>query len=169
MKNVLFLLLLVIILGCNDNEVEESMLIARGNINSGAFETARYHIEIVLKADTANIEALMLYGRLEMELKNYKEALSKYNRIIEINYDYVAAYRERAIVYRNMGMPEKAIADYSRLVAIYSDDGNVYLERGNVYFDLNKMDLACQDWKQALELGVLDAERIIQKFCNESE
>lgn len=169
MKNFFLFLFLILFVACNENDTKEELLIARANLNKGAFETTRYHLDQVLRVDSVNIEAIMLYGRLEKELKNYKEALNKFNQVLEINYDYVAAYRERAIVLLNLGLPEKAIADYSRLIAIYSDDGNIFLERGNVYFELNKMDLACQDWKQAAELGVGDANRIIEKFCQDAE
>lgn len=168
MKYLLFALSLIFVLSCS-KDPEETILLARANLNKGAYETARYHIEELMKQDSNSIEALMLYGRLEKEQKNYQNAIKYYDKVLNLNFDYVAAYKERAVAYRQLGLLEKAVADYARLIAIYSDDGSIYLDRGNVYFEMNKMDKACQDWEEAYKLGIGEAKRIIEKFCNTNE
>jgi hypothetical protein len=66
-------------------------------------------------------------------------------------------------------MLEESLKDLNKLISLYGEDGQMYLERANLYLEMNQMDAACQDWKHASELGISEAGRISEKFCNQIE
>jgi len=164
MKNILLILTFISLLSCT-SDPDEQLLQARANINKGAYETARYHLDDLLKSDSTVAEAYMLLGRIENKLNNYKEAKAILNKCLENNPKYVEAYKERSVTNIKLGLNEDAIADLTKLISLYGDDGSIYLERGNLYLGVGKMDEACRDWLKASELGESEALRIHKKFC----
>lgn len=168
MKKLFLVLFLSLLVSCSDDPTE-LLLLSRASVNNGSYETARYNLEKLIKIDSTHQEAYMLMGRLEFELSNLKESVKYYDKVIEMNPQYVAAYHERAKVNRRLGLSDKAIKDLTYLLSLYNTDGAIFLERANVYFEMDLMDLACQDWKKAYELGIIEADRIYQKFCVEFE
>ena len=50
-------------------------------------------------------------GREHLRTENYEAALAAFNRAIELDPDYVFAYRNRAQVYRRLGRSAEAEAD----------------------------------------------------------
>ncbi|MCH8351310.1 MAG: tetratricopeptide repeat protein [Chloroflexi bacterium] len=50
-------------------------------------------------------------GREHLRTENYEAALAAFNRAIELDPDYVFAYRNRAAVYRRLGRSAEAEAD----------------------------------------------------------
>ncbi|MFA5511948.1 MAG: tetratricopeptide repeat protein [Candidatus Kapaibacterium sp.] len=164
MKKYFLLLLALIMISCSDTP-EEVLMNARANLNKGAYETARFHLDQIIKNDSSNCEAHLLYGRLEFEQKNFDAAIQSLNKSVTSNPDFLPAYKERAKVFRKLGLLDKAIQDLSRLLLSYADDGSIYLERGNIYFEMDMMSFACEDWLKANELGISEAKRIYDKFC----
>ncbi|MBX3042700.1 MAG: hypothetical protein KIT33_01250 [Candidatus Kapabacteria bacterium] len=168
MKKIILLISLLLMISCSE-ENDERLLKAKANLNKGAYESARLNLEKVIKNDSTNYEAFVLMGRLEFAMDNLKESLVYYDIALEINPDYVAAYKERAKSYRMLGLLDKSINDLSSIINIYHDDGFIFLERANVFFEKGDMDSACRDWTKANELGIGEAKRIYQKFCQEME
>jgi tetratricopeptide (TPR) repeat protein len=164
MKNILLILTFITLISCT-SDPEEQLLLARANINKGAYETARYHLDDLLKSDSTVAEAYMLLGRLENKLNNYKEAKTILDRCLANNPQYVEAYKERSVTNKKLGLNSEAIADLTKLLTLYGEDGSIYLDRGNLYLGVGKLDDACRDWLKAGELGETEALRIHKKFC----
>jgi tetratricopeptide (TPR) repeat protein len=168
MKYLLYVLLLSLVLSCS-TDPDEALLNAKANLNKGAFETARYHLENLIEDDSTNFEAFLLMGKLENELKNYHEAVKYLSKSVTLNPEFIPAYKERAKIYRKIGDLNNSLKDLQVLIDLYPKDGSIYFERANVYFDMDKMDEACQDWLKASELGEGEAKRIYEKFCVQME
>jgi Flp pilus assembly protein TadD len=73
--------------------------------------------------------------------------------------------RSRAICNFYLNDFEKAIADYNTIANIDAKLGYVYSERGVCFQKLNRLDLACADWKKAIEFGYDECQKDIDAFC----
>jgi Tfp pilus assembly protein PilF len=66
-----------------------------------------------------------------------------------------------------MGLFPQAKADMDASIGYQPNHGASYFFRGRSYEALGSIQLACTDWKKALELGTKDAEVFIQEKCNQ--
>src|SRR5208282_248957 len=115
---------LLIIAGCADNKT-----INRLNANKW-FETGR-------QAGIAN---------------RWNEAIDAFNKALELNPKYAAAYYNRGAAYYYLGSYNQAIADYNKAIELNMKDAMVYYNRGSAYYSLGKYDLAIADYDKAIEL-----------------
>lgn len=60
----------------------------------------------------------------------------------------------------------KAIESFDRLLELYPEHGNGYFNRGMAKARLQDVDAACEDWIKAKNLGVKEAEPLVQNQCS---
>ncbi len=168
MRVILFILIIFTFVACS-NDPDEKLLIAKSNINKGAYETARYHLNDILKSDSSIVEAYFLLGKLENQSEYFEDAKKYLDKCILLNPEYIDAYQERAYSFKKLGLDNEAINDLTKLIELYSIDGSIFLERGLLFMNIGKLDEACQDWKKASELGNSEGLRFYQKFCKTPE
>lgn len=58
-----------------------------------------------------------------------------------------------------------AVVDYTKAIELNPKYGLAYNNRGVAYQALGKLDLACQDWRKAIEVGNSDAADNLKKYC----
>ncbi|KAE8236083.1 hypothetical protein A4X03_0g9560, partial [Tilletia caries] len=63
-----------------------------------------------------------------------------------INPQFFQAYANRALVYRNMGKPVEAAADYNAALKINPNYDVAYIGRGNIYRQAGRIDEAFGDF-----------------------
>ncbi len=83
---------------------------------------------------------------------DYQGAIADYNRAIEIDPNYVAAYNNRGLAYDDLEEYQRAIADYNRAIKLDPNYAHAYYNRGNVYRHLEQDQRAIADYQQAAEL-----------------
>ena len=85
---------------------------------------------------------------------DYDRAIANYDKAIEINPIFVAAYNNRGNAYSKKGQHDQAISDYTKAIEISPRLVDAYSNRGFVYLvKLRNKDKGCADWKTACELG----------------
>jgi tetratricopeptide (TPR) repeat protein len=85
--------------------------------------------------------------------RRYEEALADYGQVTSRDGPNLStAYNNRGIVYRLMGEPDLALADYDKALRINPGFAEAYNGRGNVYNDLEDYDRAIADYTEALRL-----------------
>ena len=72
----------------------------------------------------------------------YKQALSDFNKALEINPNYAGAYYNRGLVNVILEQKEQAISDFSKAIEINPNDAEAYYNRGNVFGDMGNLDKA---------------------------
>ena len=77
------------------------------------------------------IEAYMQDGFLYANDKNYEQALVRFNRVIEIDYQYYDAYYYRGLTYLNLDQRDKAIADFKKYIEEGDDPELVNMAKDN--------------------------------------
>ncbi len=83
---------------------------------------------------------------------NYEGALIDYSKAIEIDIEFIDAYRNRASVKCSLGDYEGAIEDYSKLIEINSEDIDAYEDRGRAKYSLKNYIGAIEDFDKIIKL-----------------
>ena len=94
-------------------------------------------------------------NRGNVRIGQYKltEAISDYDRSIEIAPEYPDAYLNRGIAYEGKRLWEKAIADYDRVLDITPQDPVALNNRGNAKAGQENWEGALTDYQQAAEIA----------------
>jgi tetratricopeptide (TPR) repeat protein len=77
-----------------------------------------------------------------------EEAVTVLSKAIKANKSKSYLYGERANIYRMLGQPEKAFADYTAQINLGAPDG--YENRATLYLEMKKPDLAIADLSRAI-------------------
>ena len=94
-------------------------------------------------------------NRGNVRIGQYKlaEAISDFNRSIEIAPEYPDAYLNRGIAYEGQREWDKAIADYNYVLSIAPQDPVAFNNRGNAKAGQQKWQEALDDYQQAADLA----------------
>ena len=90
-------------------------------------------------------------GNLNLDTKNLTGALSDYTTAIDIKPDS-ATYNNRAIVFLEMNMLDKAIEDANTAIKLNTKDKHPYDTRGQIYMAMNQDEKALNDLDHAISL-----------------
>jgi len=99
--------------------------------------------------------------RIPMFMEVYME-LNEWDKAIEINPDYIDAYRYRGDRYLVKGQYDKAISDYNNVIRLNPEDAEYYSSRGSAYYikglsyffgKKSNYHNAIIDFSKAIELG----------------
>jgi lipoprotein NlpI len=83
----------------------------------------------------------------------WREAVTAFNKAIELSPNFAAAYASRAHVYHMLGQHQQGIADYSQAISRQVGYVQAYYNRGNVYSDSGQYQRALADYSEALRLN----------------
>ena len=81
---------------------------------------------------------------------------------ISLNVD---AIKNRGNVFAILKSYEESINDYRNALTIDTLDAGLYLNLGNVLHQSGNIKLACDNWQKSLDLGKLEAQNLLDQFC----
>jgi len=102
--------------------------------------------------------ALSRLGKMEEAFRDYDAALQLKPGLLE-------AYLNRGIDYLSMGKAREALDDLNTTLKFRKDIGAVYYYRALAFLNLGQRDAACKDFKNALGLGFMVAEKAFRENC----
>lgn len=85
--------------------------------------------------------------------KKYSEALSDYNKAIELSPYYAEPYANRGSVYENLLKYNEALNDYNKAIDLNPNYATAYFNRGNIFNREKKYAKALEDYSKAIELN----------------
>ena len=85
--------------------------------------------------------------------REYDKAVGHYTEAIDLNPEYVNAYNNRGIAYRNKGEIDAAIQDYNKAIDLNPEHADAYNNRGVAYRNKGEIDAAIQDYNKAIDLN----------------
>ena len=91
-------------------------------------------------------------GGLYLNQGNLEEALTRYNRSIELNGYETASFVNRAATFARMGKYDEAIRDYSHAITLDHQDARAYRDRGQIHLDTGQLEFAEKDFSEAIRL-----------------
>ena len=109
-------------------------------------------------AYTKTAEDYFNSGYAKAELKKYREAIQDYNKVIELNPNFVNAYYNRGIAKFNLQDYREAIQDYNKVIELNPNYADAYYSRGNAKGKLQDYRGAIQDFNKAIQLNPKLAE-----------
>ena len=104
-------------------------------------------------------------GLLKSKSKDYLGAIADYSKAIAKKPNFFEAYNSRGNAKNSLHDANGAILDLNKSIALNPNYGIAYYNRGVAKFNLNQKKSACLDWNKAQELGELDANEFIIKYC----
>ena len=98
------------------------------------------------------VQQFLIGGDIFYHQKNYQQAISYYQKAIELDPNSAESYGRRGFVYYMQGNMDRAISDYSKAIQINPNDKNAYHFRGLAYTDKGNYDQAISDFTKSIEL-----------------
>ena len=93
-------------------------------------------------------------GNALVESGRYEEAVSSYDRALEINPDYYQAWVNRGIVLNALGRSEEAVASYDRALQINPELYQAWNNRGSALNALGRNEEALASYDRALQINL---------------
>lgn len=99
-------------------------------------------------------EAILYFkGVVYARKSQWDQAISDFNKALEINPGFAEAYISRGFAYRGKGQYDQAISDYNKALEINPRHAWVYYNRGLAYAYKGQDDQAISDYNKALEIS----------------
>jgi len=168
MKTLLILSLVLFMMSCSETK-EDKMKTAIGLINAGSYERALYKLKEILELDPNSSQAYFFNALAYEGLEEYDKALKNFDKSIELKPNNLKAYHSRSKLNFKLGYYREVIKDLTIVLAMYNDDSDAYIQRGRAFYELNELHSACLDWQEAAQMGSIDAMRLIDKLCRNSD
>jgi len=112
-----------------------------------------------------NEEAYFNRGILKNELKEFTQAISDFQETIKLNASCSKCYYSLGLAcYSNRNFSE-AVNSFSTCIALKPSSEYVYYYRALSYKEVGKTDSCCNDLRQALKLGIKEAEPLLKQYC----
>jgi tetratricopeptide (TPR) repeat protein len=126
-------------------------------------------INTALSLNNKNSESYVLRGAIRFALSDYKGAIKDLNTVIksEKNNSHVIsqAYRYRGLTEKALNNLVAAKASLDEAILHEKDRSILYINRGDIFILSKKNELACEDFRKALELGDDDSIDRIRENC----
>jgi tetratricopeptide (TPR) repeat protein len=91
------------------------------------------------------------------EAELYKEAISHFDKAIQLDPEFAEAYAERAVSYSLLGQYQTAITDLDKAIQIDPNLAIAWNNRGYAYAYLSQHQNAVTDFTRAIQLNAADA------------
>jgi tetratricopeptide (TPR) repeat protein len=121
-------------------------------------------LDEIIKADSGDRLALMARGSVYLKMKNPKNAIADFDKVIEIDAKYPKSYHLRGLAREMEGNDEGAYKDFCKAIEIDPDYGAAYYSRATLLTKINREDEAAEDMKVVTQLTNVN----IENFANEN-
>ncbi len=105
------------------------------------------------------------FDKAEQYFKNKDTdyALMYYNKAIDLmkNPKY---FNNRGCALHSLDNIEDAISDYNQAILLNPNNGQYYYNRGGAYYAVKRNDEARRDWQKAFDMGIVEAEKLLQFY-----
>jgi tetratricopeptide (TPR) repeat protein len=123
-----------------------------GNPDASIFDCTAF---IDAETDSTKNLAIAHYnrGRAYRDKGEFDRAISDLGKAIELDPEFLSAFRMRGVIRGLAGDYAKAMADFDKALKLSPDDEGIYLSRGLVYEAHGEKHKAAQDYRKILALN----------------
>lgn len=111
-----------------------------------------------------NSEFYILMGRGKFDNNEFEEAITHFDKAIELSPNYSKAYLNRALAKNEIEDYEGAILDFDTAIELSPKEGVGYFGRGLSNFKLGDKEAAKSDWTKAGDLGFTKGYDLIKSL-----
>lgn len=113
-------------------------------------------------------EMYNLKGETKRAMAEYSMAIA-YSKLNGEDFHLVHRYYfNRANICLSKNMISTAVLDYTYALNLKPDYGAAYANRGICLYKMGEKDAACKDWKEAVKLGIGQAEAYVKRNCDKA-
>lgn len=113
----------------------------------------------------ASVEALMQRAALYTDFKRVFDAIRDYEKVIQIDKTYFAAYKARGLAKMSFRLYDDAYDDFSRYLIFEPEDADCYYYRALCHLANNEVPDGCIDLAIAAKKGHLLAQKVMGEKC----
>ena len=124
------------------------------NISAETAQELQQRIEeltTIIKQDQNNRDAYFQRGQAYFALKQYQRAVPNYVRVIELDPEYMPAYRDLALASISLGDTKNAFQLLDKALELAPNDGLNYFHRGMLFRKTGQASEAVQDFMRSGE------------------
>jgi tetratricopeptide (TPR) repeat protein len=96
----------------------------------------------------------------------YKAVISDLDKALALDPSFSFAHYNRGFINCKMGNYREAIRDFTNAIQDKSGFAEAYYNRGLIYILMEETKNGCEDLSHAGELGILDAYKVMKRYCN---
>jgi len=124
--------------------------------------------ELFEQNESQNSELSEYYNQIGTEKAMDKlilESLPYFELSVKCDTVNIDALKNRGNAYAILKRFEEAERDFIKILLMKPDDGGTLMNLGNIKHETGYKDIACEYWEKALNLGLGNAQFMIDKFC----
>jgi tetratricopeptide (TPR) repeat protein len=91
--------------------------------------------------------------------------IEDYNEVVKLDPEFPFVYYNRGFINCKMGNYQKAIDDFTSAIQYKPNFGEAIYNRGLIFILLGQTQQGCEDLSRAGELGILDAYKVMKRYC----
>jgi len=128
------------------NQYEKAVISMRYGLEDEALK----YLNLALSLDPAHAPSLLLLGNAQFRKNNYGEAVTAFQKYLELRPNDAEAHTSLGLTYEKLGMADKSEAEYLKSLAL---DGNAKAAFGlaKLYYEQNKLDPALENIRKAIQ------------------
>lgn len=115
--------------------------------------------------ESAKAKDHFLLGNALYKQKEYKKAISEYNKALKLDNTNAMVYLKRGDSYRKLRKSKNAINDYTRVLRLRPTNARAWHHRGTLKIKMGQKRDGCKDVKKAKELCYVPAEKYYNETC----
>ena len=95
----------------------------------------------------------------------YDEAILDFGYALQIKPNDINAFLNRALAFLYIKNYPSTLDDYNSIIRLEPGNADALTNRGAAYQYLDQKEKACEDWKNASDLGSVKAKTYLEKYC----
>ncbi len=149
------------------NDWFNGLYLTRGSIylNENEFSKAKTDFERAITLEPLSFDGWFGKGKALQGLMLAKEAISAFKEAAKIDNSSTEVHQSMGLLQMSERHYDEAIHSFSTALSLNDSDGSTYYYRGMAKARLRNLDAACIDWTKAKNLGVKDAELLVETQC----
>ncbi len=148
------------------SRVEQLVLIADSAIEKQDYVEADKALSSALILEQENVELLLQYGFVLINMKRLDEAKETYLKVIELDPAEDMAHGSLANVLHQLEENEQALSHHRKAIELDASFAPHYFNYANTLYDLDQKEEALNHYKKTLELdsSIEEAKRMIEEL-----
>ncbi len=126
--------------------------------NSGHMANAEQACRELLQTYPRSLVVINILGAVQQGQGKLLEAVTSYEKAIQIQPDFAEAYSNRGGVLQELGQPGEAVESCNKAIQLKPDNPITYNNRGNALRDLGHLEEALNNYDKAIQLNADYAE-----------
>jgi len=148
------------------SRVEQLLSMADASIEKADYTEADKALSSALILEPDNVETLLKYGFVLINLDRLKEAKETYLQVIKLNELEDMAHVLLANILHKLNENDSSIKHHKKAIELDSNYAPHYYNYANTLYDMNKKEESLKLYKQAFELdsSMTEAKKMIQEL-----